>query len=265
MIDSKVFAELQNRGIITNVGLNPNDFKDIDELQNLGYATSIAADPVYDKLIEELVDVAAKKQAFLEAVKNGGTVTVDMDYSFESPIEISKNVEIDLNGYTLKSLVWDEDGESNSYVFRVKSGKLTITGKGEVVSSDAKYSMAVWVNGGDAEINGGVYKNDGVSCDLIYASNKGNIVINDGEFIATLIGDEPGTGNTRSALNIKNSNRNTCSIKVRGGKFLEFDPSNNVSEGNSTNFVDTGYESIKDGNYYIVKELLDVVVDDKSE
>ena len=88
MIDSKVFAELQNRGIITNVGLNPNDFKNIDELQNLGYATSIAADPVYDKLVEELVDVAAKKQAFLEAIKNGGTVTVDMDYLFEyQPIQ----------------------------------------------------------------------------------------------------------------------------------------------------------------------------------
>lgn len=262
MIDPKIFAELQNRGIITNVGLKPEDFNNIDDLQNYGFATSISADPVYNKAIEELVDIAAAKQAFLAAIKNGGKVVVDMDYTFDAPIEINTNVELDLNGYTLTSGVWDEDGETNSYVFWVKSGKLTINGTGKVIASDANYSMAVWVNGGDVEINGGFYKNGGDSCDLIYASKKGSVIVNDGEFIATLGGNESGTKNRRSALNIKDANRTACSISVRGGRFFEFDPTNNVSEGNNTNFVAEGYESIKDGNYYSVREIPTVVVDD---
>lgn len=265
MIDPKVFVELQNRGIVTNVGLEADDFKNIEELKNYGLATSISADPVYDEIIEELVDTAAAKQAFLAAIKTGGKVVVDMDYTFDTPIEITTNVELDLNGYTLIAGVWDEDGESNSYVFWVKSGKLTLNGNGKVVASDAKYSMAVWANGGDVEINDGVYKNDGISCDLIYVSKKGEIIVNGGEFIATRGGNEPGTGNRRSALNIKDSNRTTCSISVKGGKFLEFDPASNTSEEDPTNFVAEGFESIMEGNYYVVREIPTVVVDDNDE
>ena len=33
MIDEKIFAELQNRGIITNVGLKAEDYKNLDELK----------------------------------------------------------------------------------------------------------------------------------------------------------------------------------------------------------------------------------------
>lgn len=43
MIDTKVFNELMNRGIITQVGLNPADYKDIADLQRYGLATSIGA------------------------------------------------------------------------------------------------------------------------------------------------------------------------------------------------------------------------------
>lgn len=263
MINPKVFAELQNHGIITNVGLKAEDFNNIDDLQNRGFATSIAADPVYDKLVEELVDIAAAKTAFISAIKAGGKVVVDMDYTFDAPIEITNDTELDLNGHSLKSLVWDEDGDPNSYVFWVKGGTLTINGKGTIEATDAYYSMAIWVNGGNVTINGGTYKNGGDSCDLIYASNKGNIVITDGEFIAAgpASGKEPGTKNPYSALNIKDANRTTCTISVKGGKFYEFDPANNLSEGDNTSFVAEGFVSVKDGNYYVVREA-EIVVDE---
>jgi hypothetical protein len=53
MIDSKVFEELMNRGVITVVGLNPENYNDIDDLQRFGLATGIEADTVYKTIVEE--------------------------------------------------------------------------------------------------------------------------------------------------------------------------------------------------------------------
>lgn len=261
MIDNKVFAELQNRGIITNVGLDAKDFNDINDLKMCGFATSIASDTVYAEAVEKFVNTSEILEKFLSDVALGGVVTVPMNLTFTKPIIIEKDVTIDLNGYTLTNTPWDEDGESNAYMFCVKNGKLTLTGDGAVIVPDAVYSMAVWANGGDVEINGGTYKNGGDSCDLVYASKKGHVVINSGEFIAAgpASGNAPGTKNPYSALNIKDSNRSTCSILVKGGKFYMFDPANNLSEGKDTNFVAEGFESIKEGDYYIVSAIPSVV------
>lgn len=261
MIDNKVFAELQNRGIITNVGLDAKDFNDINDLKMCGFATSIASDTVYAEAVSKHVDMTEVIEKFLADIAAGGTVLVPMDLHFTAPIVIENDVTIDLNGYKLTNEPWDEDGESNAYMFWVKGGKLTLTGVGEVICPDAVYSMAVWANGGDVEINGGTYKNGGDSCDLVYASKKGHVVINSGEFIAAgpASGNAPGTKNPYSALNVKDSNRSTCSILVKGGKFYMFDPANNLSEGKDTNFVADGFESIKEGDYYIVSAIPSVV------
>lgn len=58
MIDQTVFNEMMDRGFITNVGLNPADFKDIDELMDLGLVTSIAGDDVYNDLVNSMSDAA---------------------------------------------------------------------------------------------------------------------------------------------------------------------------------------------------------------
>lgn len=191
-------------------------------------------------------------------VSNGGKIKLTGDIVVKSGIEVTTTTIIDLNGHTLTSDVWDEDGESNSYVFWVKSGTLIINGAGIVSSSDAYYSMAVWANGGNVEINNGVFKNAGDACDLIYVSKAGNVVINGGKFIpgGPAAGKEPGTKNPYSAINIKDSNRDTCSVSVRGGKFFKFNPADNVSETPHTNFVAEGYESVADGDWFeVVKSL----------
>lgn len=264
MIDLKVFAELMNRGVITHVGLNPNDYNSIEDLQRLGLATSTESGEVYNEVVEGIINHAEVLNKFLADVTAGGTVVVPMDFVFTEPIVIEKDVTIDLNGHTLTNTPWDEDGEANAYVFWVKSGKLTLVGDGEVVAHDAVYSMAVWANGGDVEINGGTYKNGGDSCDLVYASKKGTVIINGGSFVPAgpASGTVPGTKNPYCALNIKDANRSTCTISVKGGKFYKFDPANNVSEGENTNFVADGYESVKEGEWFIVSATNDIVVDD---
>lgn len=262
MIDPKVFAELQNRGIVTQVGIEASDFKNLEELKNYGLATSIATNEVYEKAVE----ATNYLESFLAEVAAGGVVTLDADLTLSAPITIEKDVTIDLNGYTLTNTPWDEDGESNAYMFWVKKGKLTLTGNGNIVVPDAVYSMAVWANGGDVEINGGTYKNGGDSCDLIYVSKAGKIEINGGEFVAAgpASGNAPGTKNPYSALNIKDANKSTCSITVKGGKFFKFNPADNLSENPKMNFVAAGYVSVAEGDWYVVKEDA-IVVDEVAE
>ncbi len=253
MIDPKVFAELQNRGIVTQVGIEADDFKSLEELKNYGLATSVATNEVYSKAVE----ATNYLESFLTEVAAGGVVTLDADLALSAPITIEKDVTIDLNGYTLTNTPWDEDGESNAYMFWVKKGKLTLTGNGNVIVPDAVYSMAVWANGGDVEINGGTYKNGGDSCDLVYVSKAGKVEINDGEFVAAgpASGNAPGTKNPYSALNIKDANKSTCSITVKGGKFFKFNPADNLSENPKMNFVAEGYESVADGDWFVVKPV----------
>jgi hypothetical protein len=121
-----------------------------------------------------------------------------------------------------------------------------IDGEGEVESQEASYSMAVWADGGKVTINNGTFINHGDGCDLIYASNGATVEIYGGEFKATENSKEvPGTKNKFSALNIKDKDRKNSKILVYGGKFYGFDPSNNVSEGEGTNFVAEGYKSVE--------------------
>lgn len=257
MIDPKVFNELMNRGIITNVGLKSEDYKDMDDLQRHGLATGVGDDAVYEVVVDTILNTAEMLNKFLVDVAAGGNVVLPMSFTLTAPIAIEKDVTIDLNGYSLTAGTWDEDGDPNSYVFWVKNGTLTLNGDGAVIASDATYSMAVWANGGNVVINDGIYTNGGDSCDLIYASKKGAITINGGDFRAAgpASGNAPGTKNPYSAINIKDKDRGTCTVLVKGGKFLEFDPANNLSEGEGTSFLAEGFESVAEGNYFVVREV----------
>ena len=148
------------------------------------------------------------------------------------------------------------EGDSDSYVFWVKEGAtLTINGEGTVAAQNAKYSIAVWAQGGNVVINGGTYTNAGEGADLIYASAGGNVVINGGEFVACpKQAGVDGTLNAYSALNVKDADYRSgaSDIVVYGGKFFQFNPADNASEGAGTNFVAAGYKSVADGEWYNV-------------
>lgn len=206
--------------------------------------------------------------ALLQAIENaqdGDRVTLSDHVALTNALVIDKNVTIDLNGKNLTGGLFTESngamtaGQTDSYVFWVKDGKtLTIEGEGTIVSQAAKYSMAVWAQGGNVVINGGNFYNNGEGSDLIYASAGGHVTINGGKFVACeKQAGVIGTQEERSALNIKDADRANSSITVKGGTFFHFDPANNTSEGPNTNFVAAGYESVYDnatGYYTVVPE-----------
>ena len=208
--------------------------------------------------------------ALLQAINNaqaGDTVTLTDHVALTNSLVIDKDVTIDLNGKNLTGGLFTESegamtaGQTDSYVFWVKDGKsLTIEGEGTIVSQAAKYSMAVWAQGGNVVINGGNFYNNGEGSDLIYASAGGKVTINGGKFVACeKQAGVDGTKEERSALNVKDADykAGTSNIVVNGGTFFHFNPANNTSEGPNTNFVADGYKSVYDnatGYYTVVPE-----------
>lgn len=194
---------------------------------------------------------------------NNSRVELREDYNPSETIVIGneQTCTLVLNDYGITAPVFTDetDNSSNSYgVWVTTGGNLTIEGNGFIQSQNADYSMAVWAQGGTVVIKGGLYKNAGEGCDLIYASAGGQVEIYGGEFFATPKGTQPGTSNEYSALNIKNSDREISKIVVYGGKFYGFDPSD--AEGSEpmnspgaeewhkahpNGFVAEDYESVK--------------------
>lgn len=191
---------------------------------------------------------------FKEHLKQGGEIVMATSINLDrEPAIISSEMFIDLNNNTITGGLFAEsnggvsEGNSDSYVFWIKKGgELIIDGDGIIKTQPAKYAIAVWAQGGTVIINGGKFYNDGEGSDLIYASAGGKVYIYGGEFYPNKKQEGvDGTANPYSALNIKDIDRGISEIKVYGGKFYNFDPANNLSEGSNTSFVAEGYKSVE--------------------
>lgn len=256
MIDPKVFAELQNRGIITVVGLESTQFENLDELKNLGLATSIATEAEYKAAIEKFINVQAAAEKFLADIAAGGEVIVPCDLIFEKFINVSKDVTLNLNGHTLE--IRNTDLANGAGFGVAGSACLTIEGDGKLISN----SRPVWIYGANASavINGGKFvgsDHPDAKCEVFYINGKNStLTINGGEFVATHQSEGLGAPDY-TIINIMDSVNKTAKVEVKGGKFYKFDPANNISEGANTNFVVTGYTSIANGDWFEVVEGVD--------
>lgn len=245
-----------NADEIVKISTNGNQYiskSQYDELIEKGeiYIMDSSGEPInikYDENIYYMVYEDEKNENEVDFTQNYIYLKSNY-YPFETVIiDDDKEKTFNLNNNTMKSApaFIDESGSTNSYGLWVKSGKIIIEGNGTIEARDANYSIAIWADGGEVVINSGTFINHGDGCDLIYASNGGKVKIYGGEFKATEYkGIEDGTRNKHSALNIKNTDRHNSSITVYGGIFYGFNPADNISEGEHTNFVAEGYQSIE--------------------
>lgn len=221
----------------------------IGESLILNGGTADGSDPVYPTRIGNIgYDSVAEAVASANA---GDVVTlindVDLGTADGDHLTISNDVTLDLSERTLTA-------SGSNGAIQVKGGTTTIAGDGAVTAGlgSDNYSMAVWAANGNVLINGGTYQNatDGSDrgTDLIYASGNALIEINGGTFIAA---------KPEWTLNCKDADykAGTANIIVKGGRFYKFDPANNNTEGPGTNYVAEGYQSIKDGDYYVVTPI----------
>ena len=96
-------------------------------------------------------------------------------------------------------------------------------------------------DGANVTVNGGTYYGGGT----IFNVQTGTLTINGGHFEVTPFGDPY---NYNFLLNCIDANykNGTANIIVKGGTFVNFDPSNNSAEGAGTNFVAEGYKVVSE-------------------
>lgn len=186
-------------------------------------------------------------EALTEAIAAGGKIEVTASIDAPTGFAITVDTTIVNNGeITIKE---DTVGDG---VFTVTNGTLTLNGKG-IINGLGKndWSMAVWAKeDGRVIINDGYFTNVGAKStndsehfDLIYASGNAQVEINGGEFKC----ETP-----KWTLNIKDKDRATAAIVVKGGKFHGFNPANCEVEGPNTNFVAPGYKVVEEDGIFMV-------------
>lgn len=197
---------------------------------------------------------------FLAKVAAGGEIVLDNNIVLEDYIEIRNDVTINLNGY---SIVHPATSKSKyPDVFEVLTGgKLTINGDGEVI---AENGYAVYASS-DAVVtlNDGYYFSPVSAVD---ARKNASVTINGGVFKVDGTNNPDGDFGQKFTLNLRDKKGNYVNelseIVVKGGKFYKYNPAASESEPEITNFVATGYEAVADGDWFIVKELDNIVVDE---
>lgn len=191
----------------------------------------------------------------------GTTVTLSEDYKVLkdnwSGINIPAGVEsvLNLNGHRFAN-------EGNGYKADAKSalvvkGKLTINGDGEVycegnterkpdVEKQPSNTCISVLEGGHLIINGGNYSvgtDVDTKCNAtIYVENvgkAGKVEIYGGTFT-----NAQGSNGHSFVLNQDDQLTEKC-ITVYGGTFIGFNPADNTSDGDHTNYVAEGYRSVK--------------------
>lgn len=218
-------------------------------------------------------------------IEKGGDITLVKDVHASSQITITENTDLDLGGRELSAAggrYGDTLSIGNGSEVTIKNGVLKQANTASVQNSSATVLVAnakvtledvvvdgvypVYANNANAvvTINSGTYlpletnndKGQGVGV-AIYAQNAKKITINGGTF-----GRKGYT--TDFLLNLKDNLRYPTTqkqpneiLEVRGGIFINFDPSNNKAEGEGTNFLAEGYtvevsESGQDTIYTVV-------------
>lgn len=204
-------------------------------------------------------EVPMEGKSFTSVMSNNGTVKLTEDISsgrYGPGMMASNKTTVNFGKYTLEM---NATGDMPGIMAR-GTQELTFTGgtNGKLVNYGGGSLM--WCNSENAVINikGGstsTYECNRPNAELIYCY-AGTINISGGIFK---------NNGSNYLLNCYDANyRNgTAKIIVTGGKFYDFDPGNNVAEGEGTSFLAEGYTTIQttetiDGvehNVYTVKRV----------
>ena len=187
-----------------------------------------------------------------DALAAGGNVKVDGDFTTDASKTaaadrtlIAKPTTIDFGGMIT---VPGELEASSNWAALYINADTTINGTEttgitcvDKTDPNAGYNGGPYVAhiaapGKTVTVNGGYYYGGGTTFNVEY----GTLIVNGGFFQVT---PDIGTHDYRYVLNCIDANYKNGSAKiiVRGGTFVNFDPSNNAAEGAGTNFVEDGY------------------------
>ena len=209
---------------------------------------TVVIDPAFEKDEDENL---LPDNIVYHAFQHGGEVTLEGDLVLEvghtlvaKANALNKPVVLNLNGHTIKNYAGNE---YTDLIVVEEGATLIINGEGTVEAVSGNDGYAVIVDG-TLIVNDGTYKagvdENGEANAVLYARGNGKIYVNGGYF--------PNEHNSNYVLNKKDANKTTTEIKVSGGVFVGFDPSNSPSENPKENFVAENCIVLTEGNVYTV-------------
>ena len=199
----------------------------------------------YDKdATYPVIDLASLK----DAIKNGGNVAVDADVkvsdkdSLAARTIISKPTTLQLN----KKITSPYEMGNNNFNFTalIVAADTTINAgeDGGIDTQGGAYGINV-LSGANLVINGGTYYGGGTAVQV----QKGTLIINGGTFACEPFGDPYGYNFLINCIDSAYKN-GTAKVEIKGGTFVNFDPSDSASENPHGNFVADGYKVVSEAH-----------------
>ena len=171
--------------------------------------------------------------AYAAAVNGKAVVNLDRDVVLNESLTFGNDVDfvLNLNGHNITA------NESAEDAILATEGTLTIVGNGKV-TAEGESACAVWAKGNARVIiEGGEYHAKQGS--TIMTNPTSSMIVKGGKFSSDLWYESTGRdGFQYWVVNENDSNRG--SISIEGGEFYNFNPANNNSEGEESNFVAEG-------------------------
>ena len=231
-----------------------NDYQDLtlDGITITVYATQDTVendsfDNQYDKNAGYPVASAAEMK---EALANGGIVSVNKDIKTDNigdnvadRITISQPTTLNLDA---KIISPDDMGNnSKNFCALIVDADTTINaGENGGIDTGTNGGYGINVrNGATLTINGGSYYGGGTAVQV----QEGTLTITGGHFAVEAFGEPYGYNFLLNCLDANYKN-GSAKIIVKGGTFVNFDPSNNSAEGAGTNFVADGYKVVSEAH-----------------
>ena len=227
-----------------------NDYQNltIDGIGITVYATQDTVendsfDNQYDKDAGYPVASAAEMK---EALANGGIVSVNKDIKTDNigdnkadRITISQPTTLNLDA---KIISPDDMGNNSTNFCALIVDADTTINAGENGGIDTGRNGGYALNvrkGANLTITGGSYYGGGTAVQV----QEGTLTITGGHFAVEAFGEPYGYNFLLNCVDSAYKN-GSAKIIVKGGTFVNFDPSNNTAEGAGTNFVADGYKVV---------------------
>ena len=220
-------------------------------------------DAVCVETAEGLTAYVNNQIAFEPALNRADKVVLEADMEVNASVVVSHDTELNLNKHVVSNVVdiWSDNANS---LITVDNCTFSVVGtdSGKVMAKkDDCYTFNV-KGSGRLIIDGGTY----VGNVSVIQVQEGTVEVKDGKFSLAQKWPDRGNG-SEYLINLIDKAREDGSAKaiVSGGNFIDFDPGNNLAEGEGTNFCAEGFASTRtitsmssDVKEYTVKKVTEV-------
>ena len=207
---------------------------------------TVENDSFNNKYDEDATYPAANADELKSALAAGGIVNVATDLPTNN-IEDSADARMVIKAPTTlnldkKIISPDNMGNNNTNFCALIVDADTTINAGESGGIDTGTNGGYGINvrnGATLTINGGSYYGGGTAVQV----QEGTLIINGGTFACEPFGDPYGYNFLINCIDSAYKN-GTAKVEIKGGTFVNFDPSNCQAEGAGTNFVADGYKVV---------------------